>query len=340
VLIVTDYPSAEIRFLKNFLGEQNHQVTVRYRVSKDKYRTEFVNTQQRPASRLNETMLRNIDLLITDISGLSSLSNAELRDIQEAKLYGLGVLTLLNTVDVQKSVKNYLNLDMKNFKSDSAKLTIHRQRIKVPATAVRVTSDKNLSVVQQDSDGRIVSGYYTYGLGRSGFQLLTNTYVLQLGGQKEIYADLWSDLITTLARNDLEKYDLSFTTPLPYYPDEPVEFKIIASGNKPNVTLDSTEVALTENPLIKNVWHGKIWAGHSGWHALAIRQDSSQHNFFVFPENSWSAVRISNQQNQLQKLVSQKNISNEQITHEPVSPIIFFFLFMLAAGFLWLAPKL
>lgn len=340
ILIVADYPTAEIRFLKNFLGSQNHKVIVRYRISKDKYRTEFTNTNQRSIGRLNESLLKEMDLVITDISGFASLSAAEIESLKEAERSGLGSLTLLNTSELPKSVKNYLDLDVTRTKSDSAQLAIRKKLIKVPATSIQVSSATTLSIIQEETGGRIISGYHTNGLGKSGFQLLDNTYVLELSGEKDMYAQLWSAVINALARRDIKKYDLLFTSPLPYYEDEPVEFKIIAAAEKPSVSLNSAEVSLAEDPLIKNVWHGKIWADQTGWHTLNIKQDSSNHNFFVSSIGSWSNIRIDNQQRALQNLVSKKTGSGTQLTHQRIPPLIFLILFLLSAGFLWLAPKI
>ncbi len=186
----------------------------------------------------------------------------------------------------------------------------------------------------------MVSGYYQSGLGKSGFQLLTNTFSLELAGDKETYAEIWSPLITAIARKELKEYDLSFTTPFPYYPDEPVEFKIIGGTIRPTVSIDSLQLSILEDPVIKNVWAGKIWAGQAGWNSLNIEQDSSRHNFFVSQPEGWRSLQIFNQQKSMRNLSSQKKHVVEHVLFKPVSKIIFFFLFLISAGFLWLAPKL
>src|SRR5690606_37502854 len=63
VLWVSNYPSAEIRFLKNFLERKNHRPTLRYTISKEKYRTEFINTPARSLGKLDETLLQSFDLV-------------------------------------------------------------------------------------------------------------------------------------------------------------------------------------------------------------------------------------------------------------------------------------
>ena len=340
ILIVAAYPSAEIRFLKNFLGAQNHKVYVRYKVSKDTYRTDFTNTAQQPIGRLQENLLNRIDLVITDIAGFTSLSSAEIEALKESERTGLGSLILLNTADVPETVKAYLNLKVARIKNDSAQLTIRKKSLKISAAPIQVSSASRLAILQQQSGGRIIAAYHTRGWGKTGFQLLYNTYTFALSGDAEMYAQLWAGIVQALSRKDLKKYDVRFTVPPPYYLNEPIDFKIIASGEKPDVRSDSVDVPLVEDPLIRNVWHGKTWAGQAGWNALTIRQDSSRHNFFVAAPGAWRNLYIHNQQQALRQRVSFNKSGITLLSHTPISQTIFFITFLLSAGFLWLAPKL
>jgi hypothetical protein len=239
-----------------------------------------------------------------------------------------------------KQTNDLLDLTFTKIKNDSANLFINNQRLKIPAAPVSLSTEKKLFSIQQESSGRIVSGYTQSGLGKSGFQLLTSTFSLALTGEKETYAEVWSLLIEAIARKEIKKYDVSFTTPFPYFPDEPIEFKIITAAEKPTVKIDSLEIPLAEDPLIKNVWLGKIWAGQSGWNSLTIDQDSSQHNFFVSQPGEWESLQVFNQQRKMRSLSAQNEPGVEIMRAQPVSRIIFFCLFLLAAGFLWLVPKL
>ncbi len=340
ILILGNYPTAEIRFLKNFLEDQNHKIALRYKISKDKFRTEFVNTPQKTLGSLNEKLLQNFDLVITDASSLASLSANEIREMKEAMKLGLGVITLIDTSTPIVQTKDFLNFKLSKIKSDSATVRINNQKFKIPATAVAVSSERRLVTLQHEISGRILSGYHPIGLGKSGFQLLTNTFSLSLAGEKEVYAAIWSSLLQTVARNEIKKYDFRFITPFPYYQDEPIEFKIIATSEKPTVKMDSSEIQLLEDPLIKNVWYGKTWTGNIGWNSLQIVQDSSEYNFFVSQPDVWNSLQLFNQHRSLQKLTSEKEDTVQRIVIQPISRTIFLILFLLAAGFLWLAPKL
>lgn len=340
ILFLSDYPSAEIRFLKNFLERKGHQLTLRYRISKEKYRAEFINTPQKNIGLLNKQRLQHFDLLLTDATSLASLSGAEIREAEQAVKEGLGILSVINTSTPSKQTSDFLNLTFTVIKNDSAHLRINQHRVKIPATPVNPSSAKKLFAVQSEISGRMISGYTQNGLGKSGFQILTNTFTLELSGEKNAYAEIWSPLIERLARKEISKYDLRFITPFPYYPDEPLDFTIISASEKPTVRIDSIEIPLVENPLIKNVWFGKTWAGKAGWNTLYTDQNSSRYNFFVSKPEGWRALQAANQVSSIRKLVSEKEKPTEKIIHQPVSRILFFALFLITAGFLWLAPKL
>lgn len=340
VLFLSDYPSAEIRFLKNYLERQHHRLALRYRVSRDKFRTEFVNTNETNLSRLTETTLQNFDLVVTDISSIGSLSQSEKQTLQRSIGLGLGMVTLLDATAPSKSALEFLELKSAKAKSDSAQLVINRVRVKLPATPLFISSQQELSAIDRESTGRVTSGYIQQGLGKSGFQLLANTFSLQLSGQEETYATIWAKLITAVARKERNAYQLEFESSFPYHSNEPIRFRVISGAEQPTVVYDSVTVPLQEDPLIRNVWHGRIWAGSTGWNTLSIAQDSSAHHFYVSPEDDWQSMRIDHQQRRLMTLVSRNDSATPTVVSQPIPRIIFFILFLISVGFLWLAPKL
>lgn len=340
VLFLIDYPSAEIRFLKNYLERQHHKLALRYRVSRNKFRTEFVNTNETNLSRLTETTLQNFDLVVTDISSIGTLSQSEKQTLQRSIGLGLGMVTLLDATAPAKSALEFLELKSTKAKSDSAQLVINRTRIKLPATPLFLSSEQQLSAIDREAGGRTISGYVQQVLGKSGFQLLINTFSLQLSGQEEIYAAIWSKLITSVARKERNAYQLEFESSFPYHSNEPIQFRVISGAEQPTVVYDSVTVPLQEDPLIRNVWHGRIWAGSTGWNTLRIAQDSSAHHLYASPDGDWQPMRIDHQQKKLLTLINRTDTATPTVVSQRIPRIIFFILFLISAGFLWLAPKL
>lgn len=340
ILFLHNFPTAEIRFLKNYLETQQHKLTLRYTISKDRYRTEFVNTKQETISRITEPMLKNFDLVITDASSLASLSGQERNAIERAIASGLGILTVIDNPTPATAVLKFLQRTVSNIKSDSASITINHTRLKVPATSVAVASDERQTSLLEDTNGRVVSGYVQHGFGKNGFSLLSNTFTLQLSGQAETYATLWSNMISALARKEQKPYDLAWLTSFPVYPDEPIEFQITSASGKPSVLIDSVEVPVSEHSLVHHVWYGKFWAGRAGWNSLTIRQSTDTYNFFVSQPGEWNSLRVAHQQNAMQTMISAQRDEQKEVVRQAIPRALFFVLFVLAAGFLWLAPKL
>ena len=77
VLFLLDAPSSETRYLKNFLGDRNHAVIARYRMSRSAFRYEYLNTKPVRADLLSESSLSQGDLIIIESSALSQLPNPE-----------------------------------------------------------------------------------------------------------------------------------------------------------------------------------------------------------------------------------------------------------------------
>jgi hypothetical protein len=187
---------------------------------------------------------------------------------------------------------------------------------------------------------RILTGYRFLGAGKIGFQLLQETFRIKLEGNGADYAALWSPLIEQISRRKTRGFELKMDTYFPYYVDEPISFSISSSGGSPEVFSDGVKMPLREDVIIDDYWHGKAWASHSGWHQLRMT-DSTTINYFVHETSEWSALRAA-QSIKLTKVAQGKPQENRSswLERKPVSPIIFYFIFLLAGGFLWLAPKI
>lgn len=337
ILVLSDYPTAEIKFLKNYLEAEKHQLTLRYTISKNKYRTEFINTAKRNSVQLNSSALAAYDLVIIDGTALTSLPENQLRELKNATLTGLGALVLVDA-PIPVMTTNFLEVKTVSVKNDTASLQLQSGLLKNTAVPVSLIPSRKITTTLTERSGRTVAGYQQNGLGKLGFQLLTNTYRLQLAGKKDTYAEIWSTVLTETARQELQQHSFTKVTPFPVYEDEPIAFEIISATEKPMVHLDRIQLALLENSLVSNIWQANAWAGTPGWHTLNINKNT--HTLFVSDTSEWKAMRIRQQQASLQKIAGDQLQSIPQTVHQPIAPIFFYLLFLLAAGFLWLAPKL
>ena len=81
--------------------------------------------------------------------------------------------------------------------------------------------------------------------------------------------------------------------------------------------------------------------GNPGWHLLETSDGTSLH-YYVSGPTEWKALSLVNQQTE-NKISSRQDLDqrSEKIdSQEEIPPLIFYIIFLLAAGFTWLAPKL
>jgi hypothetical protein len=157
------------------------------------------------------------------------------------------------------------------------------------------------------------------------------------------YASLWTPLLEQAARIENSTFKIKLENKFPLYTYEPLSMDVIAAQQEPTLKNDGTSLPLHEDVVIDDYWHGKTWAGESGWHRLTIENDSTQLNYYVSNSKEWQSLRIAQQQTANRLLNQSSNRSHEMIDskeHKPISLLLFFFVFLVAAGFLWLVPKL
>lgn len=342
ILILQRYPIADIKFLKNYLAEKGHSVTVRYQLSKRNVRYEFANNSIPKFDVLNRQVLKSVDLVITDDDTYGNLVGEELSVLEKGVREGLGLLVMFQHDVVPKGfVGRTLNFEKDMEAFDTIRYTVPGFGLFTgPVSTIR---SMNSSINQVTSAGpRTLSGYRLLGDGKLGFQLLRETYSLSLGGETDAYAALWTPLLEQLARRQEMTCVARVVTPFPIYPDEPVTVEVISSGKVPRITADGARLPLLEDVRADDVWFGKTWAGEPGWHSV-LEGDSVVLNYWVSPTGAWSSWRQASQQRSNHLAVGAPGMSEPVTTRtlqKPVSPWIFLFLFVVSSGFLWLAPKL
>lgn len=98
VLILASFPDFEYKFLKRWLFENQFQVAVRSQISKNKYSTEFLNRDAANLNQINQALLKNIDVVISDESELSP-------EIYKAVNNGMGLIIRAKPTDTTEKVK-------------------------------------------------------------------------------------------------------------------------------------------------------------------------------------------------------------------------------------------
>jgi hypothetical protein len=160
-----------------------------------------------------------------------------------------------------------------------------------------------------------------------------------LSGDSISYADIWSLLLERIARTAKKESLISITSPFPYYRDEPVHVRLISTHESPSLMADSTRVPLREDVQLDDVWHATVWPSTKGWHTLKVNGENLE--YFVADDGAWRSLSIANQM-KANSLASRNEDQPKMFSSErkKISPLLFYALFLIAAGFLWLVPKL
>ncbi|MBS1682266.1 MAG: hypothetical protein JST48_11185 [Bacteroidetes bacterium] len=340
VLFLFNSPTAEIRFLKNYLSAKNHSVAVRFQTSKNNFTYEFANLIPAEIRNLSSTLLNTFDLVVTDEKTFSSFNSAEQSILKNAVRDGLGILLAASDFN-QPAVKRFFFTDPIHLKTDTVHLELGKKKYVFNVGFSSMADRPNLESIIRIKN-RIVSGYVFSGSGKIGFQQLRESYRMLLEDNEEGYGLAWTDLIERTARKKTVPFKIEIKAQFPFYEDEPLTVDIISSGLQPALMVDSYTVPLTEHVWVDDFYSGKIWNGKTGWHKLKLTTDSLQKNYFVFKESEWHALRVSRQiiENQRMQKTEDTYTSLLESSWRPIPQIIFYIVFLLAFGCLWLLSKI
>jgi hypothetical protein len=339
LLFIQKFPTAEVRYLKNFLSGKNNQVGVRYQVSKSNFTYEYANMPRFRIDHLTAGLLNSFDLLFIDQKSYDDLSTFEKTDLKKSINNGLGIILLLNDPK-DKLLTGFFPVKSKPFSADTAHLRLSSRSYVLPSLPIELRNVPSLRVVTRNKS-RVLSGYVYSGLGKIGIQFIQETFRLVVEGNTDDYASLWVTLIGNTARTKGSNFKLRLITPFPYYANEPIEIEAISSGLQPFLVADSARIPMKENALVDDYWTGESWAGQSNWHQLSIRQDSTQLHYFVSDTSEWKSLKISNQIKDNRVSQNFSNADPKKVTqHVQVPAVLFYFLFLFSSAFLWLVPKI
>ncbi len=339
IFVLQDFPSVEIRFLKNYLGEKGHRLAIRYGISKNIDRSEFVNRNSESLDRITSAMLEEFDLVMMGASVLDNFAPSTQRALEQSINDGLG-LVLLMEGEPSKKIKQLLPIGFVKSDQDTVQLTLGGgSTFTLPVAGVRVPEEDQLVSVLSHRNS-VVEGFGSKENGKVGFQLLKETYPLLLSGKENEYAQLWVPLLEEVAKAAEMSSQLKIKTPFPLYQDEPIEVQVISRAAHPVLLFEEQMIPLMEDPRIDDIWTTTIWPTNAGWNSLLIQDDSTKLDFYVSRENELTSLRSANQI-ATNKFYSEHSTEKEEYKRrkEKISPFFFFIIFLLASGALWLLPK-
>jgi len=340
IFMINNFPTFETKFLKNYLAEVGHQVTIRTQLTKNKYKYEYFNTEQQAFYNFTEKQLEKYDLLFIDFEsyiGLSRPNRSALHNSQ--KINGLGLF-------IQASVSFFNAVPEKSDFSFVTAETLKTSlgfspEVMVEKFPYNFKPEFGLEEIHQYND-QTLTAYHRRVNGRVGTTVLQNTYELLLNGHKEVYEQFWAEVVTRLAKRNFAPTEWLHSSRFAFQ-DEPFDFKIRTTVLNPEVlNTDQTQIPLRQDMDMVNNWYGTTFPRTLGWQQLYLKNDSlSTYDYYIMDTLHWKSLRAFQTLEANQRQFD--GTSEKQKTVQfwaPIHSFWFFFIFLTAMGYLWLAPKL
>ncbi|MEO1653642.1 MAG: hypothetical protein AAFU64_08860, partial [Bacteroidota bacterium] len=355
IRILNSFPNFESKYLKNWLGQEGHQVAIRSQISKNRYKDEYLNQAQTNLS-LSEASLKNLDLLILDVKWLGNLSNLQWANIQKTvKERGMGLLiqggeSLLQSGLPRMAQTFPLAPALRKNTLLTSRLSGKTQKARVEVLALRFRQEDQLFPLIRGEQEEVLGAAQVLGLGQVALHLIPETYSLLLEDKDLLYAEYWSGIIQKLARKKLSNHQIRPLKALPRA-KEALEISLTSPEALPELAIngpeESYQLPLRRDVFLKQTWTGKFWPQASGWYQAEVPEDSlSGIPFMVYPDSSWRVMKSYQLQKATQAaLRSEREKVNEKkekrmYQYQPIPLWIFYGLALLSLGFLWLEEKL
>jgi hypothetical protein len=360
VLLLASSPQFEFRFLKNHLAELHHQVALRTTVSKNMHQSEWLNMPRQNLDRLTSKLLQQFDVVITEPQALQQLSAGERTALQRAVSEdGLGVLTITNAPANNRSTSFFTSFQTRRLSQQDTRSTRASWANNTTATAATAASyvlkkAPAVTGLVTEQNEQLLAGAKRAGWGKVAMSFVPQTYPWLLQGSEEVYASYWANLLTEVAKQEVQDKFWQFTSPQMPHPNQPLtltftDYTVTGSAAPPATVTslaDSTSSAnlpLAQDPLQPTQFSGTFWPRQIGWHQVQT-PGAPPYLFFVQDSTDWSFTTIQARRQATQAYAAKQENAAASATpvaykEEPVPLIWFFALFVLSSGFLWLEEK-
>ncbi|WBL21096.1 hypothetical protein [Zunongwangia sp. HRR-M8] len=338
ILIINNFPSFETRHLKDFLAEEGHQVSIRSKLTRERFKYEYLNTDKKSFSEISKASIEHYDVLILDAQTFNRISgNKKLLLLEAIRNEGLGLF-------IQQTEDNFQQKLFLNFETELDRNLginwLESTDISISKFPYQFKNSPEVYPLVENAEG--VSVYKYMGRGRIGTSVLQKTYELILKGHQEIYQKLWSETLRTLAKRKQKLVEWEKST-LFSMVDEPLNIKLQTRIEEPQLNdAFGNSIPLLEYPDLKNTYQATVYPVNIGWNRLELVKDSLlSYQFYVFNDTLWKTKEA--------REISKRNIDyfkndlkgdSKTKYYEPINLWFFFIVFMAASGFLWLHPKL
>lgn len=369
ILVLVAEPTFEIKFLKNFLAKNKIGVAVRQKISREIYKTEFLNLEtEKDLKNLSTNLLNNFDCLILDIETLKGFSAEETKNLKKVcQNEGLSILLLLDDSFVKKEYE-YQNILNKHhlFKSFELKKNNLLTQNKITLQAAEnpksellnannlkyyIATKTKQQAIFQTTNKQAAIAFQQLALGRVAINTIPKTYVWALSGNEATYEQFWNVTLENLIVNYTPSSDFVIKEQLPIV-GFPLHFRyqnelrndVIIWQNPKGESFELSSSELVDEMAFVS----KFWPKEKGWHRLSLKDKPQKRlDFYVYDESNWRAYRSAKKLNETAAYL----VDNQDVAKGSVKPILkeknlqniplfwFYIAFLIGISALWISEK-
>ncbi len=334
ILFLSGFPTFETKFLKNFMIESEHALSIRNQISTDRFKFENYNIGTREYRTITGQLLSTFDLVVLDVNQMLQLKRNELKTLESAiEQKGVGLLILVNEGDLAKKIPKWATFAYETTKEKKANL----DSVIVNTAGYNLIENLNAEAI---FTGQPLAVKRRYGLGLISASVITNSYQLVLEGKESDYQLIWKKLLESTARplisNNVRLNQLS-------YVDEPTTFYLSSLEPTAIVRINNEVTPLKQDLLIPEHWQSIYWPKKAGWETLTIEGNTNtEQAIYVFKSGERKMEKLTNRlEKNIQFIQKEPTIEIKGIfVKTNLSYWWFYLIFLFSMAYLWIEPKL
>jgi hypothetical protein len=299
VLILEAAPTFEGTALRRWMAAAGAAVVHRTRISREAYRTEYLNTAEVPVGRLTPLLLGTVDLVVADDRTLANLTRGEHDALRQAVTEGgTGVVVLAGEavrapgIDgdffLTGNVASVAGLEERSVRpvwTDGV-----GPPVPLPANPAIIEERFGQEILVEDGTGQTLVQVASRGAGRVALMIRVDWTRWLRHDEAGSYARLWSAILSQVMRNDAAGW--STRTAFPTV-DRPLAI-VGRSGDNPDHVTVATAAGLVDTVYLAanddGFQRGHYWPRSAGWHRIDDGTAARDQLFYVYAPNTWPAI--------------------------------------------------
>lgn len=343
VMLLAASPSSDYKFLYNWLQKNQHVVSYRARISKDKFLYSGNVDSEALLKNIGSTTFAKTALLMADEAELKQLTTREQETVLKAVRQGMGLILFGGKDQERSAIARLFEWRTPKVKGEE-KTTIRpydqgNLSDLLVSDLAALADEENLIPLFYGGE-RLIAGSKIYGQGRLTALTLQESYVWWLTGKQSIYTQFWSKLMAA----SLPSHDMGVAyLQAPVFPSAFRRTDVIFN----NVERDAVFIGQREYPTINDPWIPSMqmlsfWPNQEGWSPAVIGKDTTF--LYAFGDGDWRSAKNYKltKSNRTFFFAQNEELAGEEQAVDRFSYVpdwVFFVLFFVAVGILWYSSR-